>query len=488
MLPKPISLLTMDNNFNLSKRIEQAQKEINEHPISYKLKKPSIHQYQYLLETTYPETITSTTINNSVNSKALATLINHNTNISKHHSKSIKHLKPLKLNIKHNPTNLHKIDFNTIELPLSFYIKKNNFCSLNSISKDNVKSTEDLTNRSNITSYSQKRKNNGINKDISSSLNNINSNNNVSSYSTVALFKGKLFNINLLNHQKHLDLPNVINVSTQEHNESNYIYKINKARTANESKGFKTCCTFSVPKKDIGPLLREYPQEIRNMIEEKCKTGINKGRKLSNEISGRSLSKRKVKKKIKTKQNTECNKRNKNHLLNGNNKRHMIKAKILHTLPIKEMKEKNINGISWDEFIAISYYEDVDNLMNLHLKNNLGTQIKTAIQLAKELKKNNFERIHLFEYGLNICRLANNLNVLLFGVKDNKNFIELEYQKLPIHSLSELQVNGNDILENVEIKDKRDINRILQEVKRQVLLGKLNNTKECIIKYIKRHY
>ena len=77
------------------------------------------------------------------------------------------------------------------------------------------------------------------------------------------------------------------------------------------------------------------------MIEEKCKTGINKGRKLSNEISGRSLSKRKVKKKIKTKQNTECNKRNKNHLLNGNNKRHMIKAKILHTLPIKEMKEKN---------------------------------------------------------------------------------------------------------------------------------------------------
>ena len=152
------------------------------------------------------------------------------------------------------------------------------------------------------------------------------------------------------------------------------------------------------------------------------------------------------------------------------------------------MKEKNINGISWEEFIAISYYEDVDNLMNLHLKNNLGTQIKTAIQLAKELKKNNFERIHLFEYGLNICRLANNLNVLLFGVKDNKNFIELEYQKLPIHSLSELQVNGNDILENVEIKDKRDINRILQEVKRQVLLGKLNNTKECIIKYIKRHY
>ena len=152
------------------------------------------------------------------------------------------------------------------------------------------------------------------------------------------------------------------------------------------------------------------------------------------------------------------------------------------------MREKNIDNILWEEFIAISYYDDIDSLTNLHLKNNLNPQIKTAIKLSKELKKNNFERIHLFEYGVNICKLANNINVLLFGSKDNSLYIETEYQKLPIHSLSELKVNGNDILENIKINDKRDINLILQEVKRLVLLGKLNNEKECIIKYIKRHY
>ena len=54
--------------------------------------------------------------------------------------------------------------------------------------------------------------------------------------------------------------------------------------------------------------------------------------------------------------------------------------------------------------------------------------------------------------------------------------------------MSELEVNGNDILENIVIKDKKDINMILQSIKRLVLLEKLDNNKECIIKYIKRHY
>ena len=40
-----------------------------------------------------------------------------------------------------------------------------------------------------------------------------------------------------------------------------------------------------------------------------------------------------------------------------------------------------------EEFVAISYYDDIDSLTNLHLKNNLNPQIKTAIKLSKELKK-----------------------------------------------------------------------------------------------------
>ena len=152
------------------------------------------------------------------------------------------------------------------------------------------------------------------------------------------------------------------------------------------------------------------------------------------------------------------------------------------------LKEKNISNITWPLFVSIAYFDNLDELLLLHLKNNLGNQIKNAILLAIKIKKNNFDRIELFENGEIICKLANDINVLLFDSKDKSEYIKKEYELLPIHSMSELSVNGNDVLENVVIKDKKDINMILQSIKRLVLLGKLDNNKECIIKYIKRHY
>ena len=152
------------------------------------------------------------------------------------------------------------------------------------------------------------------------------------------------------------------------------------------------------------------------------------------------------------------------------------------------IKEKNIDNISWPLFVCISYFDNASKLSLLHIDSNLKNQIKMAIDLAKEVKKNDFNRIHLFEYGENICMLSNMINVLLFDSKDKAKYIESEIKKLPIYSMSELSINGNDILENVDIKDKRQINAILQKIKQLVLLEKLDNSKECIIKYIKRYY
>ena len=139
-------------------------------------------------------------------------------------------------------------------------------------------------------------------------------------------------------------------------------------------------------------------------------------------------------------------------------------------------------------FIGISYFESEDDLSLLHLKDNSINQIKTAIKLAKEIKNNKFNRLHLFEFGLRIVKLANDINTLIFNSKDYGEFLDKEYQKMPIHSLSELAINGNDILEVLDVKDKRQISVILDDLKKCVLLEKIDNRKECIIKYIKKHY
>lgn len=152
------------------------------------------------------------------------------------------------------------------------------------------------------------------------------------------------------------------------------------------------------------------------------------------------------------------------------------------------IQEKEISSISWMSFIGISYFDSEDDLSLLHLKDNSINQIKTAIKLAKEIKNNKFNRLHLFEFGLRVVKLANDINALIFNSKDYGEFLDKEYQKMPIHSLSELAINGNDILEVLDVKDKRQISVILDDLKKCVLLEKIDNRKECIVKYIKKHY
>ena len=152
------------------------------------------------------------------------------------------------------------------------------------------------------------------------------------------------------------------------------------------------------------------------------------------------------------------------------------------------LKEKEIKKISWLSFIGVCYFDSIDDLSLLHLKDNSVNQIKTAITLAKEVKNNKYTRLHLFEYGVRIVQLANNINKYIFNSKDNNDFIDKEYLKMPIHSLSDLAIDGNDVLNTIEVKDKRQISVILEDIKRNVLLDKLDNRKECILKYIKKHY
>ena len=149
--------------------------------------------------------------------------------------------------------------------------------------------------------------------------------------------------------------------------------------------------------------------------------------------------------------------------------------------------KKLITSNSWPLFVAISYYDDIDALNYLHLKGNLAKTIITAINLAKECKKNNFTKLHLFEYGVLVVQLANDINKYIHNSKDYLN-IESDYNNLPIHKLSDLAIKGQDIIDNINLKDNRMINTIIQKVKELVINEKLENDKDLIIKYIKKHY
>lgn len=150
--------------------------------------------------------------------------------------------------------------------------------------------------------------------------------------------------------------------------------------------------------------------------------------------------------------------------------------------------EKNLKGISWIEFLALCYYENIEDLNEIHIKPQIRNTVKAIVLLAKERKKNNFTVNDLFDYKLEVCLGANKINQILFNSKDQRTFLEKEDLNLPIHSLTELAIKGQDVIANIEIKDNRQINIILDEIKNLVLTKKLDNSKECIVKYIRKHY
>jgi hypothetical protein len=152
------------------------------------------------------------------------------------------------------------------------------------------------------------------------------------------------------------------------------------------------------------------------------------------------------------------------------------------------LNSKNKIKFNWKEFLAISFYDHINDLNEIHLKSTLAKEVRESIALAKKEPKNNFSNVDLFECGKEVALIANKINTVINNAKDQSKTIIGNYDKLAIHTLMELSVKGQDIIDNVKLQNNKMVSVILQDVKEKVLLNKLENKKECIIKYIKKHY
>lgn len=152
------------------------------------------------------------------------------------------------------------------------------------------------------------------------------------------------------------------------------------------------------------------------------------------------------------------------------------------------ISEKDLHNLSWTEFLALSFYDSIVNLKDIHIKSEVLNNVTTAIQLAKGNLKNKYDSIYIFENGLEICKLVNKINVVINNLKDNSEIIEEIYLDLPIKSMSDLAIKGQDILDTIDLKEHKIIGRILVDIRNLVINKKLQNEKETILKYIRKHY
>src|SRR5690606_35898827 len=90
----------------------------------------------------------------------------------------------------------------------------------------------------------------------------------------------------------------------------------------------------------------------------------------------------------------------------------------------------------------------------------------------------------LYQFGLEICLLANKVNFNLGKVKYLSKKITETYENLPVKSELDLALTSNDILNVLNKKPGAWFGQLKKEMVLEILGKRLKNTKEDLIKYL----
>ncbi|MFT8703577.1 MAG: CCA tRNA nucleotidyltransferase [Oenococcus oeni] len=143
--------------------------------------------------------------------------------------------------------------------------------------------------------------------------------------------------------------------------------------------------------------------------------------------------------------------------------------------------QSSSDAINWTRFIFFSNLREsslTKYLGSWKMSNQLKKQIFKSINL---LEKDKPSKLDLFDAGLEI-------SIALSAIKrDDRDNLLSDYENLAIHDLSELDINGID-LKNIGIPVGPIYGKIIEDLKEKVILGKINNNKQRLLKEAKDDY
>ena len=86
----------------------------------------------------------------------------------------------------------------------------------------------------------------------------------------------------------------------------------------------------------------------------------------------------------------------------------------------------------------------------------------------------------IFNYGLYTCLVASDI----LGI--SRSTINKQYHSLPIKSMKDINICGQDIIDILNIEPCKKISEIINKIKIEILNNNLKNNKNAIKKYIVR--
>lgn len=113
---------------------------------------------------------------------------------------------------------------------------------------------------------------------------------------------------------------------------------------------------------------------------------------------------------------------------------------------------------------------------------NFNNNEKDYIKKIKELLNENIlDNSNLYKYDLYITSIVAEIN----GI--DKKIVNQKYNDLPIKSRKDIEIDGKEICEILNIKPSSLLKEVIMDLEDKILNKKLDNKKEVLIEYIKKH-
>jgi len=219
-----------------------------------------------------------------------------------------------------------------------------------------------------------------------------------------------------------------------------------------------------------------FQSKLGFKIEDNTLKAIENNRKLINEVASERVLE-------------ELNKllNEENYLMALNS---MYQSKVHEVIPgLKKGVEIIVNRneeIRPAIFFALSFYLNKSIPKYFKFPNRFRHQISQIIELLN--KGINYDKIDLFNYGLNNVLDANYINYLLNKDKLKEKEIKRLYDNINITSTLDLKFRARDILTLTKRKQGAWLNNLLNDLTEKVILGELKNEYEELKKYVLETY
>jgi len=149
---------------------------------------------------------------------------------------------------------------------------------------------------------------------------------------------------------------------------------------------------------------------------------------------------------------------------------------------IELLNSRDSYNLNYLEFYSLCFYLENQEIPDKWRFSNKETSvINKTIEL---LKGNKFDKMIVYQFGIDISLMANNISKTIDPTNDKEDLIKDTYKRLPIYNRNDLAFKGEDILKITSFSKPKIIGDIIDDLVKQVVTEELPNDYLSLKEYV----